>query len=134
MCFAEVRLPERHQKGNFAMTTMPAFVFLRRRDIELEAGFTLAGQLIVDIPKTKKLKKHERQMIKGYIQRLTADIPRMPPDDAAVVFGWHGGVRPPDAADTKNDEIMGAWCDRSVAIAVRIVSARTVADEQGTRH
>jgi hypothetical protein len=30
---------------------MPAFVFKRRRDIEIEAGFLLAGNLAVDIPK-----------------------------------------------------------------------------------
>jgi hypothetical protein len=31
--------------------TMPVFVFQRRHHVELEAGFTLAGQLVVDIPK-----------------------------------------------------------------------------------
>lgn len=34
----------------------PAFVFDRRRAVELEAGFVLAGQLIVDLPKRPKLK------------------------------------------------------------------------------
>ena len=29
--------------------TMPAFVFARQHEIELEAGFILAGRLIVDL-------------------------------------------------------------------------------------
>jgi hypothetical protein len=32
---------------------MPLFVFARRRDIEIDAGFILAGQLVVDIPNGK---------------------------------------------------------------------------------
>jgi len=103
-----------------ATSIMPAFVFVRRRDVELEGGYILAGQLIVDIPKTKKLKKRDEQEIHRIIERLTADVPRMPPDEAAVVFGWRGGVRPPSAVDTTNDKIMGAWAQRSLTIGLRV--------------
>jgi hypothetical protein len=99
----------------------PAFVFQRRRHVELEAGFILAGQLIVDIPKgTKKLKGRHQRMIEEIIQRLTTDARSglMPAD--ALVFGWHGGSRPPNAVDTNNDEIMSAWAARSTAIGVRV--------------
>jgi len=42
----------------------------------------------------------------------------MPVD--ALVFGWHGGSKPPNAVDTSNDLIMGAWAAKSVGIVVRI--------------
>jgi hypothetical protein len=99
---------------------MPAFVFHRRRHVELEAGFILAGQLIVDIPKTKKPKERDRRMVMKIIQQLTAEAQsgRMPID--GLIFGWHGGVKPPNAVDTNDDAIMSAWADRSMIIGVRV--------------
>ena len=41
-----------HQGGD--QRVMPLFAFFRRRDIEQELGLTLAGNLIVDIPKSRK--------------------------------------------------------------------------------
>jgi hypothetical protein len=101
-------------------TIFPAFAFQRRHHVELEAGFILAGQLIVDIPKTKKPKKHQRRMVMKIIQQLTAEAQsgRMPLD--GLIFGWHGGVKPPNAVDTNDDAIMSAWADRSTIIAVRV--------------
>jgi hypothetical protein len=106
---------------------MPAFVFERSRHVELEAGFVLAGQLIVDIPKGKLKGRHKR-IVQGIIQRLTTEARsgRMPTD--ALVFGWHGAAklakeglaRPPNAVDTSNDEIMSAWAARSIVCAVRV--------------
>jgi hypothetical protein len=59
-------------------------------------------------------------MITGIIQQLTAEAQSglMPTD--ALVWGWHGGARPPNAVDTSNDEIMSAWVARSVVIGVRV--------------
>jgi hypothetical protein len=101
-------------------TIMPAFVFERRHHVELEAGFTLAGQLIVDIPSGTELQDHHKQAIASIVQQLTAEAQsgRMPDD--AMVYGWWGNSRPPNAADTNNDEIMIAWAKRSVAIGVRV--------------
>jgi len=104
-------------------TIFPAFAFQRRRHVELEAGFILAGQLIVDIPKpkgTKKLKRRHQRLIEGIIQQLTARARSgLMPDDA-LVWGWHGGARPPNAVDTSNDAIIAAWAKRSVVIGVRV--------------
>jgi hypothetical protein len=51
--------------------TTPAFLFIRLRDIEVEGGYVLAGQLILDLPKgTKPKKKHERY-IRDIIGHLT---------------------------------------------------------------
>ena len=103
-------------------TIFPAFAFERRSHVEREAGFILAGQLIVDIRKGAKAKltKGDQRMVREIIQQLTDDVRsgRMPKD--AMVFGWRGGSRPPNAVDTSNDEIMSAWAARSIAIGVRV--------------
>jgi hypothetical protein len=101
--------------------TMPLFVFARRRDIEIEAGLTLAGQLIVDIPKRKKLKQCYQQMIVEIAHRLTAEAQsgRMPDD--AIVYGWAGGRgRPANAVDTDDDALMTRWAQESTVIGVRV--------------
>jgi hypothetical protein len=42
------------------------------------------------------------------------------PDDA-MVYGWPGGIRPPNADETvDNDKLMAAWANERVSIAVRI--------------
>jgi hypothetical protein len=99
---------------------MPAFVFVRRHDIELEAGFILAGRLIVDLPRQVGLTEDQREMVGAIIQHLTdeAQSGRMPTD--AVVYGWHGGRRPSDAVDTSNNEVMAAWAKDCRTYAVRI--------------
>jgi hypothetical protein len=99
---------------------MPAFVFDRRRHVELEAGFLLAGQLFVDIPKGK-LKGRDERFIHKIIQRLTANARSglMQPTDALIV-GWRGGVKPPNAADITDDKLMGAWAARSIEVVVRV--------------
>jgi hypothetical protein len=101
------------------MPTMPAFVFQRRRDIELETGLTLAGKLIVDIPKGTEMDANQEQMIGGIVQQLTeeAQSGRMP--DNAFIIGWRGGRRPPDADNITNEQ-KAAWSARSVGIAVRV--------------
>jgi hypothetical protein len=100
---------------------MPAFVFARRHDIELEAGFILAGMLIVDLPReVEELTEDEQQMVAAIIRQLTdaAQSGRMAAD--ALVYGWHGGRRPPDAVDTGNDEVMAAWARDCLTIGVRV--------------
>jgi hypothetical protein len=47
---------------------MPLFVFERRRDIELEAGFVLAGQLIIDIPKRPKPKRCHALLVERIVR------------------------------------------------------------------
>jgi hypothetical protein len=61
---------------------MPAFVFARKREIEVETGLTLAGFLIVDLPKGKKPKGRDRRMIAEVIEALTTAVKsgRMPDD------------------------------------------------------
>jgi len=102
---------------------MPAFVFHRRRNIELEAGFVLAGQLVVDIRKGEKLKPRHEQLIGSIIQYLCqwAQSGEMPED--AIIYGWPNGKRPPDADQTIDDDaLMAAWAKDRMIIAVRVDS------------
>jgi len=100
--------------------TMPLFVFARRRDIEIETGLILAGQLIVDLPKRKKPKRRHQQMIAEIVQRLTAEARSGQMPDDVLVIGWHGGRRPDNAIDVDNDALMAAWAKERVVIGVRV--------------
>jgi hypothetical protein len=100
---------------------MPAFVFQRRRHIELEAGFVLAGQLIVDIRNVKKLKPSHKRRIGSVIQVLCqmAQSGEMP--EHAIVYGWPDGQRAPDADQTIDDDaLMAAWAKDRMVIALRV--------------
>jgi hypothetical protein len=100
---------------------MPVFVFMRRRDIERENGFILAGQLIVDIPRSrKKPKRREQQMITEIVQLLSANAQSGQMPDDAVVYGWPGGCRPANAVDVDNDALMASWAKERIVIVVRI--------------
>ena len=59
-------------------------------------------------------------MIQNIITQLMAEARSgfMPAD--ALVFGWHGGSKPPYAVDTNDDVIMTAWVNRSLVIGVRV--------------
>ena len=62
---------------------MPRFAFIRRLDLEREAGLLLAGTLIVDIPKSRKTPlPHEEQMIAEIIRELVdaAEAGKLPDD------------------------------------------------------
>jgi hypothetical protein len=96
---------------------MPLFVFERRRDIELEAGFVLAGQLIIDIPKRPKPKRCHALLVERIVGELCARArERSLPD--GLVIGWRDGPKPPNAVNVGDDAIMAAWAQRSVVVGV----------------
>jgi len=100
---------------------MPVFVFMRRHDIERETGLILAGQLIVDIPKSrKKPRRREQQMVAKIVQRLTAAAQSGQMPDDAIVYGWPGRSRPANAVDVDDDALMASWAKERVVIGVRI--------------
>ena len=101
---------------------MPFFVFARRRDIEREMGFILAGRLFVDIPKRKKPNRRQQRLIKESVQRLTeAAASGQMPDDA-VVYGWPGGCKPTNAVDVDEGAVMAAWAKEHIVIELRVDS------------
>jgi hypothetical protein len=96
---------------------MPVFIFERKRQIEIETGLTLAGLLVVDLPKGKKLKHRDLRMIGEILNMLSAErVSGRMPDDA-VIYGWSGGVRPSNADEIlRNDELMCAWVKTKITI------------------
>jgi hypothetical protein len=98
----------------------PAFVFQRRSHVENEAGFILAGQLIVDIPKSTEPNEHEQAMIQGIIKQLLAKVKSGSVPADAELIGWRGGAKSENAVDIDNNELMSAWADRSLIIALRV--------------
>jgi hypothetical protein len=99
---------------------MPACVFIRRRDIELEAGLILAGQLVVDLPKNAGSTRHHQEMVASIIQGLLTEVRSGQIPDDAVVTGWHGGCRPDNAVDVFDDALMAAWAETRLVVAVRV--------------
>lgn len=99
---------------------MPVFAFERRKQIEREGGFMLAGQLIVDIRKEDANKESSKQTIKCIIQLVKQAAGRVPDGAHAIIFGWPGGSKPANAVDTDDDAAMTAWVRRSTVIALRI--------------
>jgi hypothetical protein len=102
---------------------MPAFVFVRRHDIELEAGFILAGRLIVDLPNEGEATQHEQEMVSAIVQQLTADAQSGKLSDANdLVVGWRSpdGCPPENAADIDDDALMASWAKDRLAITVRV--------------
>ena len=100
---------------------MPLFVFERRKRVEQECGFTLAGQLIVDIPKRDINKKRSKQTL-TYIFRQLEELARsnrLPDGRYVTIVGWPGGRKPVDAVDTADDAVMAAWIVRSTVIGFR---------------
>jgi hypothetical protein len=98
----------------------PAFVFERQHHVETEAGFVLAGLLIVDLPESSKMSNEEVCLLGEIVQQLgeLAESGKMPDD--AIVTGWRGGRKPSNAVDTNDDALMSAWAERSIGIVLRI--------------
>jgi hypothetical protein len=109
--------------GGVVMTEkpiFPLFIFERRSHVEREAGFILAGQLIVDIPNRKKPKRREQRLVTEIVQRLTAAAQSGQMPDDALIYGWPGGCRPAKAVDVDDDALMASWAKDRAVIGVRV--------------
>jgi hypothetical protein len=100
---------------------MPVFAFARRRDIELETGLLLAGQLVVDIPRTMKPGPQQQRMIAELAQRLSAAARAGEMPDECLAYGWRDNHRPANADNIlNNDALMQRWVDTRLVIALRV--------------
>jgi hypothetical protein len=100
---------------------MLEFVFERDSGVEIEAGYALAGILVIDFPKQKDRDVPERaqQMATPIIQLLAKLASRLPYN--AAVYGWKNGIKPPNADELTDDEsLMNAWAKNRVGIGVRV--------------
>ena len=98
----------------------PLWVFQRRRDIEMEVGLVLAGQLVFDAPDDKKLSRKARREAGKAIRTLTvmARLGRLP--DYAVAVGWRTKC-PANANEfTDNETAISTWTQDRYSIAVRV--------------
>src|SRR5215831_2590333 len=88
-----------HSRRDEAMSepVSPAFMFGRRRDIELETGLILAGTLVVDLPKNAKVKRRHERRISEMVQQLVEAARSGQMQGKYVVFGWRDGRRPDNA-------------------------------------
>jgi hypothetical protein len=111
---------------NSANLIMPVFVFERRRDVELEAGYILAGDLVVNIPKPKpsdEIPAQAQRMTAAIIQKLIGmfESGRIPDD--AILYGWPASGRPPNADQIiSDDELIAAWASDRLIIGVRVAA------------
>jgi hypothetical protein len=105
-----------------ARDEFPRFVFVGRSDIELGAGFILAGNLILDEPKLsgEDLPDLMEQEVPAIVQGLTEMAQSALLPDDAMVIGWRGGRQPVNAVDIDDDALMGAWAKGRLSVVVRI--------------
>jgi hypothetical protein len=94
--------------------TMPAFVFIRDRQVEVETGYGLAGKLVTSYPKSAEPNNSE---VTAVIQELTrrARSGEMPHD--AVARCWVRGK--PHNATEPTDAEMVTWAKDHIIIEVR---------------
>jgi hypothetical protein len=120
--------PRPRNAGNIIM---PAFVFARRRDIELTAGFILAGRLVMDVPKPaegvgRKMPKHVARKVDEIIRVLATRALSGRTPDYTVAYGWPGECKPPNAVATDDDAVMTAWANTRLVIDVTVVVPRAL--------
>ena len=105
---------------------MPMWVFYRRHDIELEAGYQVAGLLFIDLgqfyPDLPKSRKKRDKLVNGLLTRLFEHIHRscaqQPKDD--YHSGWQVGRKREDDVDLFDDTLMEPWRERCDVINVRM--------------
>lgn len=96
---------------------MPAFVFLRRHDIERADGYALAGTLIIDVHKDAPLGDREGNLLTDIGRELAATRAMMTED--AIIFGWPDKTRPPDADEIMEDhEALTDWAADRLTLAM----------------
>ena len=99
--------------------SMPLFVFDRRRDIEQEANFLLAGTIVVDIPKKKANKPRNQRLVSAILQDLT-NMARAGTLPNGMFAGWEGQKPANSKAIIEDDELLKAWSKDRLWIAVRV--------------
>lgn len=97
----------------------PAFVFERQRHFEIEAGFVLAGHLVVDLPEGGP-PSDEQAVVGPVVIGLVEWVATGKMPDDALIFAWWGGCKPLNAVDTTDHALMSAWAARSLGIILRI--------------
>ena len=91
----------------------PVFIFRRRRDVELELGIMLAGDLIIDIPYTRKnLNRRQWRLVIEIFKQLAETACSVQLPDNAILYGWPDGRRPDNADAFVNNNPFDVVHDR----------------------
>jgi hypothetical protein len=98
--------------------TFPFLYFARDCEAEREAGFKLAGKLILDVPKDHPRSQQFAEMLDDIIAQIRSHIGES--SDYVEIAGWSGGVKPENAVNTDDDELMAAWAKDCLQIAIRV--------------
>ena len=109
-----------HQDGD--QRVMPRFAFARRFDLGREAGLTLAGNLTVDILKTRKTHSLMKTSCSPTPSAscLTPSRRASSQNDSRVIFGWPGGHGPDHMSMLKDTTALGAWMAERVTVDIRM--------------
>jgi hypothetical protein len=106
---------------------LPDFIFGRRADIEREAGFVLAGQLVTDIPVGSKIRKADRRLIAQLIRQLVKLKRNDPWLHETGLWPRHSSKPPDGLSPPFDDELMRARCRRCIVIAIRVSAGEEAA-------
>jgi hypothetical protein len=98
---------------------MPLFLFARLPHIEREAGFILAGQLIVDLPKGAKPNKRNTRLVEKIIDHLLESAESWTLG-SGVTVGWRDDQKPENAVREDDDAALTAWASTRLVIGVRV--------------
>jgi hypothetical protein len=104
---------------NEQAAVMPAFIFGRQRNIEIEGNFTLAGVLVTPFPKGKEPKKREKKAIKLVIDELLRAAQEGSLGDVTNI--WADKAKHPNAIETPiPDDVMERWMSTHFVVIVRV--------------
>jgi hypothetical protein len=104
--------------ANNADLIMPFFVFQRRPDVEREAGFSLAGTLVIDIP-PRKIRK-QQPMLNEVAENLVDMSKDGRMGDNELTIGWPHPTPAYDDEIMADHELMNAWAKDKPVIFVRV--------------
>jgi hypothetical protein len=95
-------------------TIEPLYVFERRSRDEREAGYLLAGTLVIDWPDSKE----EEKFITNIQQHLVDKARSGEMCEDAFIIGWIDNKSPQNRIDTDNDEVLAKWAKDRLKIRV----------------
>jgi len=86
----------------------------------------LAGDLIIDIPYTRKnLNRRQWRLVIEIFKQLAETACSVQLPDNAILYGWPDGRRPDNAdAFVNNNEVKAQWCKTRTPIVIRFDPTR----------
>ena len=99
------------------MKRTPLFMFIRSAELENEAGYVLAGALIIDVPPGAVQEGDTQDMILDIVRDIIDHTGRGGNDN---IYGWPEGVQPEDVDTLADEATLRAWTEKCVNIQICI--------------